>query len=125
LTVSPKPRRGEIWVAVLPGDVKRHWVVVISVDARNLSDRTESVLVVPFGSSGAPSPTVLEMPPGETGLPAASYLKGHFIQVIRKERLLERLPRMLSGTRLRQVVTCIRRAVDPEETLAAQPIAPR
>lgn len=108
-----KPRRGEIWRADL-GDGKKHAVVVISLGGRNLSDRASSVLVVPFGSYGAEGPTVLRMEPGETGLPEPSFLKAHFIQVLPKERLLERLPRRLSAAQLRELVAMIRRAVDPD-----------
>jgi mRNA-degrading endonuclease toxin of MazEF toxin-antitoxin module len=115
LTLSPeaKPRRGEIWRADL-GDGKKHAVVVVSLDQRNLSERTTSVLVVPFGSYGAEGPTVLRMLPGETGLPEPSFLKAHFIQVLPKERLFDRLPRTLSSTKLREVVLMILRAVDPD-----------
>jgi len=113
LNPEPKPRRGEIWRADL-GDGKKHAVVIISLDARNLSDRASSVLVIPFGSYGNPGPTVQRMEPGETGLPEPSFLKCHFIQVLPKQKLLDRLPRMLTGRQLQQVVAMIRRAVDPD-----------
>ena len=114
-TLSPdaKPKRGEIWRADLR-DGKKHAVVVISLDQRNLSDRTSSVLVVPFLSYGAEGPRVLRMLPGETGLPEPSFLKAHFIQVLPKDMLLDRLPRTLSATQLREVVSMIRRSVDPD-----------
>jgi mRNA-degrading endonuclease toxin of MazEF toxin-antitoxin module len=108
-----KPRRGEIWRADL-GDGQKHAVVVVSLDARNLSERTTSVLVIPFGSYGAPGPTSVRMEPGETGLPEPSFLKAHFIQVLPKARLFERLPRVLSGSQMRQVVLMVRRAIDPD-----------
>jgi hypothetical protein len=54
------------------------------------------------------------MQPGETGLPEPSFLKGHFIQVLPKHRLLDRLPRALSGRQLRELVLMIRRAIDPD-----------
>ncbi len=115
MTSNPdvKPRRGEIWRADL-GDGKKHAVVVVSLDGRNLSDRASSILVVPFGSYGVEGPTVLRMQPGETGLPEPSFLKAHFIQVLPKERLLERLPHTLSFAQLREVAAMIRRAVDPD-----------
>ena len=113
MSPDAKPKRGEIWRADL-GDGKKHAVVVVSLDQRNLSDRTSSVLVVPFGSYGAEGPTVLRMLPGETGLPEPSFLKAHFIQVLPKERLLDRLPRALTSAQLREVVLMIRRAVDPD-----------
>lgn len=108
-----KPRRGEIWRADL-GDGKKHAVVVISLDARNLSERTSSILVVPFGSYGAEGPTSKRMEPGETGLPEPSFLKAHFIQVLPKARLFDRLPRVLSSAQLRQIVSMVRRAIDPD-----------
>lgn len=112
--MSVNPRRGEIWTAHLGDAPKKHWVVIVSLDSRNQSDRATSVLVVPFGSYGRPGPTVAELPPGETGLPAVSYLKAHFIQVLEKSALVERQPRRLSGTRMKEVVAMIRRAVDPD-----------
>jgi mRNA-degrading endonuclease toxin of MazEF toxin-antitoxin module len=56
----------------------------------------------------------LELTPGETGIPAVSYLKAHFIQVLEKQSLLERQPRLMSATRMKQLEEMIRRAVDPE-----------
>jgi mRNA-degrading endonuclease toxin of MazEF toxin-antitoxin module len=113
-TVNPKPRRGEIWTAYLADAPKRHWVVITSVDSRNLSDRASTILVVPFGSYGASGPTTLELSPGETGLSVTSYLKAHFIQVLEKKSLLERQARVMSSSRMKQLVEMIRRAVDPD-----------
>ena len=112
--MNPKPRRGEIWSANLSDAQKRHWVLIVSLDGRNLSERASSVLVVPFGSYGAEGPTSISLPPGETGLPAVSYLKAHFIQVLEKKSLLGPERRMLSSTRMKHVVEMIRRAVDPD-----------
>ncbi|HEY1801700.1 MAG TPA: type II toxin-antitoxin system PemK/MazF family toxin [Terriglobales bacterium] len=109
-----KPRRGEIWTAYLADAPKRHWVVIISLDSRNFSDRASSVLIVPFGSYGAEGPTTLLLPQGETALPGPSYLKGHFIQVLEKKSLIERQPRNLSSSRMKQVVDTVRRAIDPD-----------
>lgn len=111
-----QPRRGEIWTANTGG--KKHAVVVVSLDARNLSDRSESVLAVPFGSYGQPGPTVLRMEPGETGLPEPSFLKAHFIGVIRKADLVEPLPRRLSSTQLKRLVEAVNRAIDPDAPFA-------
>lgn len=111
---SPTPRRGEIWTAWLGTPPRRHWVVVVSLDERNFSERVDSVLIVPFGSKGPEGPTSLRFEPGETGLPGPAFLKGHFITTLSKAQLQERLPRPLSATRLGQVSLSIRRAFDPE-----------
>jgi mRNA-degrading endonuclease toxin of MazEF toxin-antitoxin module len=114
LTANPNPRRGEIWSAYLEDVSQRHWVVIVSLDSRNQSDRASSVLVVPFGSYGMSGPTVAELPPGESGLFGISYLKAHFIQVLHKSKLIERQRRILSSTRMKELVLMIRRAVDPD-----------
>jgi len=97
LTNSPLPRRGEIWTATLGNPPIRHWV-----------------LIVPLSSSGPEGPTVIQLPPGETGLPGPSFVKGHFIQVLAKGGLLTQERRILSGTRMREVVLAIRRSFDPD-----------
>jgi mRNA-degrading endonuclease toxin of MazEF toxin-antitoxin module len=109
---SNSPRRGEIWYANTGG--KRHAVVIISLDQRNASDRTTSVLAIPFGSAGAEGPTSMRMEPGETGLPESSFLKAHFISVIEKSLLIERLPRKFTERRLRELVAMVNRAIDPD-----------
>ena len=114
MTKRPTPRRGEIWVANLGNPPKRHWVVVVSLDSRNSSNRVDSILIVPFGSWGAEGPTVVKFEPGETALPQTSYLKGHFITTLSKARLVERLPRPLNARRMREVCLAIRRAFDPD-----------
>ena len=110
------PRRGEIWTANTGG--KKHAVVVISLDARNSSNRSESILAIPFGSYGQPGPTVLRMEPGETGLPEPSFLKAHFISVIRKADLIDVLPRRLSGMQMKRLVEAVNRAIDPDAPFA-------
>jgi mRNA-degrading endonuclease toxin of MazEF toxin-antitoxin module len=111
---SVPARRGEIWTAMLGNPAVRHWVLVVSLDSRNISDRVDSVLIVPFGSQGADGPTTLRFEPGESGLPGPSWLKGHFITTLKKSLLGERLPRALSATRMRQVSLAIRCAFDPD-----------
>jgi mRNA-degrading endonuclease toxin of MazEF toxin-antitoxin module len=108
------PRRGEIWTAMLGSPPVRHWVLVVSLDSRNTSERVDSVLIVPFGSQGADGPTTIHFEPGETGLPGPSWLKGHFINTLKKSLLRERLPRPLSAVRMRQVSLAIQRAFDPD-----------
>jgi mRNA-degrading endonuclease toxin of MazEF toxin-antitoxin module len=107
-------RRGEIWIVNLGEPPRRHWAVIVSVDVRNRSRFSNSVLIVPFGSKPVPLPTVLQFEAGETGLPGTSYLRGELIQPLSKARLLERLPRPLSDRRMREVCLAIRRSFDPD-----------
>jgi mRNA-degrading endonuclease toxin of MazEF toxin-antitoxin module len=110
----PMPRRGEIWTAYLGESRQRHWVVIVSIDPRNLSDRADTVLTVPFASRIAETPTTIVLQPGETGLPGPSCLRGHFIQTLPKKLLIERQPRSLSGRRMREICALIRRSYDPD-----------
>lgn len=114
MTNNPRPRRGEIWTANFGNPPIRHWVLILSLDQRNLSERTESVLIVPLSSSGPEGATVLHLPPGETGLPGPSFVKGHFMQVLAKRALLTQERRVLSATRMREVALAIRRSFDPD-----------
>ena len=101
---------------MLGNPAMRHWVLIVSLDSRNSSERADSVLIVPFGSQGADGPTTLRFEPGESGLPGPSWLKGHFITTLKKSFLGERLPRALSARRMRQVSLVIRRSFDPDST---------
>lgn len=109
---SEVPRRGEIWHANTGGN--RHTVVIVSLDQRNTSNRVSSVLAVPFGSYGGEGPTSKRMEPGETGMAEPSFLKAHFISVIEKKDLVDRLPRRLSQTQMRELVRMVNRAIDPD-----------
>ncbi len=111
-----QPRRGEIWTANTGG--KKHAVVVISLDARNLRDRSDSILAVPFGSYGRPGPTVVRLEPGETSLPEPSFLKAHFINVVQKSDLIARMPMQLSNAQMRNLVQAVNRAIDPDAPFA-------
>jgi mRNA-degrading endonuclease toxin of MazEF toxin-antitoxin module len=109
------PRRGEIWVAYLqPGAKQRHWVLVVSLDARNLSENAFTVLAVPFASRIAETPSTLVLQPGETGLPGISCLRGHFMMTLPKAQLVERTARTLSNSRMREVSVAMRRSFDPD-----------
>jgi mRNA-degrading endonuclease toxin of MazEF toxin-antitoxin module len=110
----PAPRRGEIWTAHLGESRDPHWVLVVSLDARNLSDKAQTVLIVPFASRIVESPTTMVLPAGETGLPGPSCLRGHFVTTLPKELLIERQPRPLSGRRMREVCLAVRRSFDPD-----------
>jgi len=111
------PRRGEIWLTRYSGEPpKRHSVVVVSLDSRNLSRHVDSLLVVPFTSKADTigAPTVLKFEPGETGLPQTSYLRAHFISTMKKSELSELSGRPLSNRRMRELCLAIRRAFDPD-----------
>ena len=113
MTKTSNPaKRGEIWTANTGG--KRHTLVVISLDQRNTSERVSSILAVPVGSYGAPGPTSKRLEPGETGLSEPSFLKAHFISVIEKKDLVDRLPRRLSQSQMRELVAMVNRAIDPD-----------
>lgn len=120
MTASPLPRRGEIWTANLGNPPIRHWVLIVSLDQRNLSDRIDSVLIVPLSSSGPGGPSVVELSAGETGLSGTSFVKGHFAQVFPKRALLTQERRVLSGARLREVALSIRRSFDPDAPWAGR-----
>lgn len=89
-------------------------MVIVSLDQRNASERVNTVLAIPFGSSGAEGPTSHRMEPGETGLPEASFLKAHFISVIEKKLLIEKSQRVMTNKQMRQVVAMVNRAIDPD-----------
>lgn len=107
-------RRGEIWIVNLGDPPRRHWAVIVSVDARNRSRFMDTVLVVPFGSKAVSMPTAIPFEAGETGLPGPSHLRGDLIQLVPKVRLIEPLPRRLSDRRMREVCLAIRRAFDSD-----------
>lgn len=111
---SALPRRGEIWIANTGDPPKRHWVLIVSLNPRNLNPRADSVLVVPFGSKPSTAPTVMRFEAGESGLPGTSYLRGDLMQLLPKARLVEALPRPLSERRMREACLAIRRSFDPD-----------
>src|ERR1700682_3339782 len=101
---QPTPRRGEIWSAYLaPGAKRRHWVLIVSLDSRNLSENAFTVLIVPFAARLVAAPSTLVLQSGETGLPGPSCIRGHFITTLPKIQLADRLPRSLSSLRMREV----------------------
>jgi mRNA-degrading endonuclease toxin of MazEF toxin-antitoxin module len=121
LNDSPIPRRGEIWTANLGNPPVRYWVLVVSLDQRNVSPRTESVLIVPLSSTGPEGATVIQLPPSETGLPGTSFVKGHFMQVLPRRALLTQERRILTNMRMREIVMAIRRSFDPDAPWLGKP----
>jgi mRNA-degrading endonuclease toxin of MazEF toxin-antitoxin module len=97
----PNPRRGEIWFVQFPSDPPEKGprpVIVVSVDARNRSERADTVLVIPLTTSiHRETPTRVLLLAAETGLQSDSAASADGITVIRKSDLLE--PR----ARLRQM----------------------
>jgi mRNA-degrading endonuclease toxin of MazEF toxin-antitoxin module len=114
------PRRGDIWTADLGNPPTQHWVLVVSLDSRNQSDRVDTVLIVPFSSSGGVAPTIVKIESGESGLPGPSFLKCHFITTFAKSRLREKTPRVLLGRRMHEVAAAIRRSFDPDAPYAVE-----
>lgn len=60
------------------------------------------------------------MEPGETGLPGPSFLKAHFIQVLEKKALIEKLPRSFGRKQMKDVVAMVNRAIDPDANFEEQ-----
>ena len=103
-----QPRRGEIWFIKFPTDPpdkNPRPVVIVSIDARNVSERANTVLVVPLSTTPARAPSHIELSPGETGLSSVSTIRAEDISTVRKASLREpnqRL-RVLSENTLRKV----------------------
>ncbi len=111
------PRRGEIWTANLGKSQEQHRVLIVSLDGRNLSNRIDSVLIVPFSGTPADGPTIVKFEAGEPGLPGTSYLRCHYINVHSKAALKQRVGRVLTSAQMREVCRAIRRAYDVDAPL--------
>jgi mRNA-degrading endonuclease toxin of MazEF toxin-antitoxin module len=91
---SKPPLRGEIWFVQLPVDPPekgRRPVVIVSLDARNRHERTDTVLVIPLSTSihKADHPMHLFLAAGETGLSEDSIARAEDVTVVRKANLME------------------------------------
>jgi mRNA-degrading endonuclease toxin of MazEF toxin-antitoxin module len=79
-------------------------VVIVSIEARNRSDRADTVLVIPLSTSvhKADLPTHLLLPAGESGLPNDSIARAEDITTLRKTSLVPPTSRLrtLSNTRI-------------------------
>ena len=107
-----QPRRGEIWFCRLPTDPPDNAdrpVVVVSLDARNLNPRAETVLIVPLSTTLRDSPTHVQLLPGETGLAETSHAQAENLTTVRKAILKGgRGPlRRLSEGKLLQLARCV------------------
>src|SRR5215471_20084894 len=112
----PQPRRGEIWFVKFPSDPPEknpRPVVIVSVDARNLHPRAETVLAVPLSTTLRDSPTHIRLQPGETGLAEACDVQGETLSTIRKQTLRPSgtALRRLSESTLREIARCVVRAM--------------
>jgi len=100
------PLRGEIWFVQLPVDPPpkgRRPVVIVSLDARNRHERTDTVLVVHMTTSNhKEAPTHVFLAAGETGLQSDSAARAEDITVVRKLSLIESTGRLrqLSNNRI-------------------------
>lgn len=111
------PRRGEIWFVKLhvdPPEKGLRPVVIVSLDARNLHVRADTVLAIPLTTSihkDVPTHTVLLA--AETGLPADSAARAEDVTVIRKAALVEPRSklRQISNSRICQLGRAIQLAL--------------
>jgi mRNA interferase MazF len=107
------PRRGEVWLAFIPGQPtdphQPRFVLVVSADVRNRA--RDHVMVVPIFSRGNLGPTRLIIPAASTGLRYDSVLFCEELTTIDKT-FLEDGPRgRVSQQLLYEVVIAVRRAV--------------
>jgi mRNA-degrading endonuclease toxin of MazEF toxin-antitoxin module len=64
-------------------------VVIVSIEARNLHERANTVLVVPLSTTPARLPSHISLSPGETGLREPSTIQAEGITTVRKSSLQE------------------------------------
>ena len=117
ITSKRLPRRGEIWFVKLhvdPPDKGLRPVLIVSVDARNLHERADTVLVIPLTTSiHKDVPTHILFTSAETGLSWDSAARAEDVTVIRKVNLVEpRSPlRHIGGARICQIGHAIQLAI--------------
>lgn len=104
------PERGAIYFLEPPGDPHKRPipVAVVSIEPRNRYG--EDVLVIPFSTSPKRYESHLELPAGETGLPANSIAKCENIHVLDKSLFEGKQPasrRRLSENRIRQMADLV------------------
>ena len=84
---APRPHRGEVWWADVPGDKVRP---VLVLTRERFVDRLHSVLVAPVTTRVRGIPTEVELTE-EEGLPRACAANFDNIFTLRRERLRERI----------------------------------
>jgi mRNA-degrading endonuclease toxin of MazEF toxin-antitoxin module len=112
------PNRGEIWLIQFPTDPPEKAfrpVVIVSLNARNHSERANTVLAIPLSTSvhKMDHPSHMHLQVGETGLSADSIARAEDISVVKKESLLEPRSRLgaLSHSRICQLAAMVKLAM--------------
>jgi mRNA-degrading endonuclease toxin of MazEF toxin-antitoxin module len=112
------PNRGEIWFIQFPTDPPEKGLrpaIVVSLDARNHSERANTILVIPLSTSvhKAGNPTHMLFAAGETGLVADSIARAEDITVVKKESLIEPRSRLrgVSHKRVCELATMVKLAM--------------
>jgi mRNA-degrading endonuclease toxin of MazEF toxin-antitoxin module len=113
LSDAADPRRGEVWLAYMPGQPsdphQPRFVLVVSADVRNRA--RDHVMVVPIFSTGNLGPTRLVIPAAGSGLRYDSVLFCEELTTIDKAFLAEGPRGRVSQNLLYQVVVAVRRAL--------------
>ena len=111
------PKRGDIWFVKLhvdPPEKGLRPVLIVSVDARNLHDRADTVLAISRTTSIHKNvPIHVLLPSSETRLPADSAVRAEDITVLRKQNLVEprsRL-RLIGNSRICEIARGVRIAM--------------
>ena len=101
--------RGEVHWAEVPrsgsAQTGRRPVIVISHDGFNRTPGWKSIIVVPDSTSasqGKRGPTVVGIPPGNAGLPSASFAICHQVTTLDRAKLTKR-----TGTLAAEVLTAV------------------
>src|SRR5437667_1568522 len=87
ITMPVFPRRGEIFLALFPGEEKDRPAVVVSLNARN--ERANSVIAVPVTTNPRPLSTHVDLPAGEGGLEKDSVARCENLSMLPKSWMRE------------------------------------
>lgn len=107
------PRRGEIWLARIPGwppEAQERPVLILSIDVRNRL--ASDVIVVPLTTRLRPMATHVEIPEGEGGLRHTSMAKCEQVTTLPKAYLVRGpFAGSISPQKIREVERAIQIAV--------------
>ncbi len=105
--------RGYLYRAKLPGERKRRPALVVSASIRN--ELANTVVVIPATTLLRLGPWHVRLKKGEGGLQHASVLRCENIVTIPKKLLDDRpLGKPLSHSRMKEIRSCLLRALDYE-----------